>query len=147
MAPKTQSVPVTVPEDVLEQANGRPIVCAAGEFYIMKDWYRPGLPALRDDGELMVANEVFVERQNNLITILANIDSGSYNGIIPDVDLNTIQQQATHWLNLMSPKGKGKGKADPFFFSGPPPPGPVKGKGVPNNYTAPPTPKAPGSNN
>ena len=57
MAPRPRPVPLEVPADVLTQAAGRPIVNTAGVYYVMKMWYRPGLPALRSDGELMVADE------------------------------------------------------------------------------------------
>ena len=107
-------------------------VIAAGVTYHLKPWYRPGLPALTGDGELLVADEGTQGFRQNLISILQRCHEGSYEDEIPAADIESIERQANHWLCLLTP-------------AGPPPPLPRTGngkdKGLRNNYEAPPTPK------
>ena len=77
------------------------IVVAAGVPYYLRSWWRPGLPPLQENGELVIADEGVDGRRRNLIIILERCADGSYQGIIPDEDITTIQQQARRWLNII----------------------------------------------
>ena len=102
MAPKTRRSPLTVPQDTLADASdGTPVVLAAGVYYVMRTWWRPGLPPLQQNGELVVADNGREARLAQLRLIVAEINRGSWNEEIPAEDLVTIKNQATHWLTIM----------------------------------------------
>ena len=77
------------------------VAVAAGSVYVMKPWWRPGLPALTADGELMVADEGKEGRRRNLVTIIDNLDDGFYDDIIPEDDRASIGRQARRWLAII----------------------------------------------
>ena len=102
MPPKTSPVPLTVPGDVLQRAQGNPIICAGGHFYIMKNWWREGLPCLTVDNDLQVSVGSVEQKVTNLRNIQENLVGGVYEGVIPAEDQERIRVQVTLWIQAIA---------------------------------------------
>ena len=87
--------------DLISRADGRPIICAAGEYYIMKRWWVEGLPCLSEDGDLCIPAATQEQKVTNIYAIRDNLQNGTYDGIIPEEDLTVIKDQIARWLRIL----------------------------------------------
>ena len=91
---------MAAPDAILQLAAGRPIINANGVWFIMKEWWRPGLPCLDINNNLNIPASTHEQRDENINNIAENMEAGDYDDIIPAEDRALINNELARWRNL-----------------------------------------------
>ena len=56
----------------------------------MRAWWRPGLPCLTEEGELLLPNTTEATKREELLKLRAALDNGVFADSVPEVDLAVL---------------------------------------------------------
>ena len=85
------------PDHILDTADGRPVINANGQWFIMRSWWRPGLPCLDINNVLCIPANTFEQWKSNIDNIEENLDAGDYDAIMSAAERAILRREIGRW--------------------------------------------------